>query len=238
MSTQSPAARHRARVLGQRAASSGEPGSVTTGSAYELMLMQLHEDRRTLSAIQSVERKIEMKATLLPAYQAWIDGVLTGGRGAYDEVLVTLLVWHIDVGEIERGLQIAAYALRYRFTLPDRYQRTLPTLLQDEVAAACLTGKLRDQPERALALLQQVLEMTADDDTPDQARAKVHKAAGLAQLELVNRVEPEAISVATAEQARAALQHLTRATALHAGAGVKKDIERLERRLAKPAPPQ
>lgn len=237
MSRLSPAARHRERMLGKLAASAGEPGGVTTGSAYELMLMKLHEDRRTLSNIQSIERKIEMKATMLPAYQDWTDGVLAGGRGAHDEVLVNVLVWHIDVGDYERALQLSAYALEHQFNLPDRYDRTLPTLLQDEFAGASLGGKLKDDPARAAEILQQVLAMTGNADTPDQARAKVHKALGLALLELVNQVDAEIITAATADRATASLQHLTRASELHQAAGVKKEIERLERRLKKFAEP-
>ena len=233
MTRLSPAARHRERMLGKLAASAGEPGSVTTGSAYELMLIKLHEDRRRLSDIQSIERKIEMKATMLPAYQHWIDGVLSAGRGAHDEVLVNVLVWHIDVGDYERALQLAAYALEHQFTLPDRYNRTLPTLLQDDFAGASLGGKLKDDPARAADILQQVLAMTGNADTPDQARAKVHKALGLALLELVNEVDAENITDASADRATAALQHLARASELHQAAGVKKEIERLERRLKK-----
>lgn len=237
MTRLSPAARHRERMLGKLAASAGEPGGVTTGSAYELMLIKLHEDRRRLSEIQSIERKIEMKATMLPAYQHWIDGVLSAGRGAHDEVLVNVLVWHIDVGDYERALQLAAYALEHQFTLPDRYNRTLPTLLQDDFAGASLGGKLKDDPARAADILQQVLAMTGNADTPDQARAKVHKALGLALLELVNQVDAENITDASADRATAALQHLVRASELHQAAGVKKEIERLERRLKKFAEP-
>lgn len=233
MARLSPAARHRERMLGQAAASAGQPGGVTVGSAYELMLIQLHEDRRRLSAIQSVERKIEVKATMLPAYQPWIDGVLSAGRGAQDEVLVNALVWHIDAGDYERAMQIAGYAVEHQFTLPDRYNRTLPTLLQDDFAGAYLGGKLKEDPDRAAGLLHQVLTLTDKADTPDQARAKVHKALGLALLALVDKVDAEAITAVSAEHAAAALQNLARAGELHQAAGVKKEIERLERRLKK-----
>ncbi|WP_432239897.1 phage terminase small subunit [Herbaspirillum robiniae] len=237
MARLSPAQLHRERVLAAKAAGAGEPGGATVGTAYELMLAQLHEHRRTLHNIQSVERKIEVKATMLPAYQAWIDGVLSAGKGAQDEVLVNALVWHIDVGDYERALQLAGYAVAHDFTLPDRYNRTLPTLLQDDFAGAALGGKFKDQPERAADLLQQVLAMTGNADTPDQARAKVHKALGLALLEMVNKVDAENITAESADYATAAMQNLNRAGELHQGAGVKKEIERLERRLKKFAEP-
>ncbi|RAM61209.1 integrase, partial [Herbaspirillum rubrisubalbicans] len=54
---------------------------------------------------------------------------------------------------------------------------------------------------------------------------------------LVNQVDAENITAASADQATAALQHLNRASELHQAAGVKKEIERLERRLKKFAEP-
>ncbi|UJB21885.1 phage terminase small subunit [Lysobacter gummosus] len=55
--------------------------------------MQLGEHRRRLKSVQSVERKVEMKRRILPEYAPWIDGVLQGGRGGQDKVLMTVMVW-------------------------------------------------------------------------------------------------------------------------------------------------
>ena len=93
----SPALRHKARALAAKAAANAPEGHLTAGSAYELMLYKLAEDRRRLKQIQSVKQKIALKAEILPEYQDWIDGVLSAGKGAQDDVLTTLLVWCIDV---------------------------------------------------------------------------------------------------------------------------------------------
>src|SRR5450830_1113796 len=132
MAQQSPALRHRERVISARSAAATESGGVTTGSAYELQLMKLAGDRRTLSEIQSIERKITVKATLLPSYQEWVDVVLAEGNGGQDDVLATVLVWHIDTGDYDRALQIARYAVDHKFTLPDQYSRNVATMLIDE----------------------------------------------------------------------------------------------------------
>ena len=54
---------------------------------YEIQLMQLAEHRRQLKAIQSIERKVELKHKLLPEYDAWIDGTLAADHGAQDGAL-------------------------------------------------------------------------------------------------------------------------------------------------------
>lgn len=231
MANQSPALRHRARMLAERTAGAAEPLGVTTGTAYELMLYKLADDRRRLKAIQSVERKIEVKATLLPSYAQWIDGVLAGGKGAQDDVVATLLVWHIDTGAYDRALVIAGYCMAHRFTLPDGYSRDIPTMMLDEFAAAYLQGKLGEDPQHAVTVLGAVDTMTAASDAPDQARAKLHKAIGLAMVALLDQQDETDIAPALLGQASAAMGQLQRARALSESVGVKKEIERLERRI-------
>lgn len=224
----SPVMLARERKLAARAAATTPHGATVTGSAYELMLAQLIEHKRALKDIQSVERKIEAKRSFLPVYDAWVTAALEHGRGAQDLVLMTLLVWYLDVGDFARGLAVAEYAIRHGLTLPDQYDRKLPTLLLDEVAGAALAGKI--PAETALQVLQQVEALTAEHDAPDQARAKLQKAIGYA---LIGRLWASDVDIAALplDVAQAALPPLRRALELFEGVGVKKDIERLERRL-------
>lgn len=235
-----PAQRHQTRVLAQLAAGQTETGSSTTGSQYELMLYQLAEDRRRLKQLQSIQSKIALKKQLLPAYEAWVDGVLHGGKGGQDDVLTTVLVWHIDTGEYERALHIARYVVQHGMTLPDQYQRDIPTMLLDEFAGAYLQGKLADEPALAAIVLEQVNELTKDKDTPDQARAKLYKALAYAQIAVIDlenkeisNDEKSPLSGTALALAKAANDNLHQAISLFAGVGVKKDIERLEKRLKK-----
>ena len=234
MANQSPALRHRARMLAERTAGAAAPQGVTTGTAYERMLYKLADDRRRLKSIQSVERKIEVKATLLPDYAQWIDGVLAGGKGAQDDVFATLLVWHIDTGEYERALVMAEYALAHKFTLPETYSRDIATLMLDEFAEGYLHGKLAD-PQHAAQVLGAVEVLTAAADAPDQARAKLHKAIGLAMIAVLDQADDTDIAPALVAQAETAMGQLKRARALSESCGVKKDMERLERRIKRAA---
>jgi len=221
-------------ALQQAAAAPQDAHGAPQGSAYELMQAQLHEHLRTLKNIHSVEKKIEAKRAMLADFEPYLDGVLQANSGAQDVVLSTVLVWHIDVGNWARALQLARYALVHGLKLPDQYNRDLPTLLIDEYADAALAGKLTG--EDALKHLSAVGELTQARDAPDQARAKLHKAVGWALLgkTAMADVDPKNLPPGTCQ---AALTHLLRAIELWPQVGVKKDVERLQRRLAgdKPA---
>lgn len=235
MSNTSPAQRHYARVTAARAAEVSAPGAATRGSAYELMLYKLADDRRRLKQIQSIQRKIEVKASMLPEYRDWVDGVLAAGKGAQDDVIASVLVWHIDVGDFERALQIAEYAVTHKMTLPDQYSRDIPTMLIDEFSGAYLNGKLADDPENAVNVLTKVSDLTDGCDTPDQAKAKLCKALAYALIAKVDKVDAVEIALEARGDAARANMLLHQALGLFESVGVKKDIERLERRLKKVA---
>ena len=82
-----PARRHRERTLAALQGAANPQFDQARANAYELQLMQLAEHRRTLKGIQSIERKIDVKRTMLPVYKPWIDGLLAADRGGQDERL-------------------------------------------------------------------------------------------------------------------------------------------------------
>lgn len=227
------ARRHFQRVTAAKASASAAEGQPIDANAYELMLAKLAEDRRRLKEVQSIERKIEIKRQILPDYAPWVQGALEGGRGGQDAVLMTVMVWRIDVGDFAGALDIAAYALRHGLVLPDQYQRDTATLVAEEIADRALadfaagTGFEAEVLERAEAL-------TREHDMPDEVRAKLHKALGLACMAAAG--EPPFIASARA-QADAAHSHLRRALQLHERVGVKKELERLARGLKHSPPP-
>lgn len=230
----SPAKRHLARVKAQEQAEKAaqqSPHGAMVGGQHELMLAQLHAHSRTLKDIQSVERKIEAKRKMLPDFAAYVDGVLQSDAGVQDPIITTLLVWHLDVGDWTNAMRLSEYCMRHGLVLPDQYKRNLPTMLLDEVADAAIAGKL--QGTDALATLAKVDTLTAEHDTHDQARAKLHKAIGWAAMgkTRTHDLDTEQIKKLPLDQLRIAQKHLTRAIDLDAQAGVKKDVERLERCL-------
>ena len=221
MSNLSPARAHvQAHVAAARAAAdAGERIDISLANGYELMLAQLAEHRRQLKQIQSVERKIEHKRKLIPEYTPYIAGALEANRGGQDDVLVTLLVWHIDCGQLRAAVPLAAYCLAHGLVMPDHYERSLACIVAEEAAELALR-QLAAGEAADVGALEAIQGMTADRDMPDEVRAKLCKALGYALRDAYPG---------------AALRQLERALQLNAKVGVKKDIERLEREIKKAA---
>ncbi|WP_047238093.1 phage terminase small subunit [Chromobacterium subtsugae] len=215
-----PARAHFMRASAAAASAAACDGQVNC-TAYDRMLIKLNEDKRRLKQVQSMERKAEVKRQLLPEYAPWVDGVLEGGKGQLDAVLMTVLVWRIDAGDYSGALDIAEYALRHNLPLPDQFNRTTATAIAEEIADAAKRARDGKQPFE-LQTLTYTSELTDKHDMPDPVRAKLLKETGLAMAE----AEPAA-----------ALEHLRRAQQLHGAVGVKKDIERIERTIKNSAPP-
>lgn len=205
------AERHRMRVLAAQ-----QPrgvGPLAHASGYDLMLAKLAADRARLKLVQSMERKAVIKREVLPSYTPYIQGVLEGQRGIQDVVLTTLMVWRIDAGDYAGALDIAEYVLRHDLAMPDQYHRTAGCIVAEEIADAALRPGVQNFP---VAILARADALTSAEDMPDEVRAKLQKAIGYALLD----DEPE--------QAK---NHLLTALKLNVKCGVKKDIERLDRRL-------
>ncbi|NRO99458.1 terminase [Paraburkholderia sp. NMBU_R16] len=214
MTIDTPARAHYARVTAARAAAAASPGQTMAGATpYELMLAKLASDRRALKSVQSIARKIELKRKLLPEYADYVSGVLGGGRGAQDDVLVTVMVWRIDAGDFDGALDIASYALSHGLALPDQFERSLASLVAEQFADAALSAFMEGGSFDAVSL-ERVDELTRDADMHDQVRAKLYKALGYAQ----QVTDPPR-----------ALEYLRRALSLNDRVGVKKDIDRLSK---------
>lgn len=240
-----PAQRHRIRVLAEKAQAVSPFGIEMLGSEYQLMLAKLTTDKRTLKGLESIQLKRQTKAQLLPAYLPWIESAVTKGQGARDDVLTTVMVWAIDAGAYSLALRIAAYVLHHKLPLPDQYHRSTAAVLLDEFSDAYLqaqwsplkpeddgAGSMHFVPDEgpAVSFLLQVDALTAGWDAPDQARAKLYKATAYAVLGKVQTAETPELDKLPADAMAAALALLTQALALDAMSGVKKDIERIERK--------
>lgn len=215
----SPAQRHMMRVSAIVTAQRDD-NPLRHASAYEQMLVKMGADLRTLKNIHSTERKADKKRALLPSYAPWIAGVLAEGKGAQDDIVVTVMLWKLDAGDIAGALEIARYALQYGLTMPGMHRRTTPYMLAEEVALAAMRARDAGEPVD-IRLLFDAQTLTAAADMPDKVRGRLHKITGLVLRDLDHLAD--------------ALAQLQRAMQLDAQAGVKKDIERLESAL-KPKP--
>ncbi|HCA8832821.1 TPA: terminase [Klebsiella quasipneumoniae] len=220
-----PAQKHFQRVMAERHGKTDEQ-SDTARTAHEQIMHRLRMDQSALKRVQSDQAKAAMKRQLLPHYEGWIEGTLDGDSGRQDEVIVTLMVWAIDAGDYALAARIGRYVVTHGLLMPDRFNRTAATVLVDEICDPILVQVKADDTTDVtpyLAVLDEVADFTAGSDMPDVVRAKLCKARAFA------------LRNGTTEEQTTALALLRQALTLDAGAGVKKEIERLARVVKKAA---
>lgn len=220
-----PAQKHFQKVMAERHGKTDEQ-SDTARTAHEQIMHRLRMDQSALKRVQSDQAKAAMKRQLLPHYEGWIEGTLDGDSGRQDEVIVTLMVWAIDAGDYVLAARIGRYVITHGLLMPDRFNRTAATVLVDEICDPILVQIKADDTTDVtpyLAVLDEVAEFTAGSDMPDVVRAKLCK------------VRAFALRNGTTDEQTTALELLRQALTLDAGAGVKKEIDRLARVVKKAA---
>ncbi|HBR4257114.1 TPA: terminase [Klebsiella pneumoniae] len=220
-----PAQKHFQKVMAERHGKTDEQ-SDTARTAHEQIMHRLRMDQSALKRVQSDQAKAAMKRQLLPHYEGWIEGTLDGDSGRQDEVIVTLMVWAIDAGDYALAVRIGRYVVVHCLLMPDRFNRTAATVLVDEICDPILVQVKADDTTDVtpyLAVLDEVAEFTAGSDMPDVVRAKLCK------------VRAFALRNGSTEEQITALELLRQALTLDAGAGVKKEIDRLARVVKKAA---
>lgn len=218
-----PAQRHFQRVMAERHGNTDEQ-SDTARTAHEQIMHRLRMDQGALKRVQSDQAKAAMKRQLLPHYEGWIEGTLDGNSGRQDEVIVTQMVWAIDAGDYALAARIGRYVVTHGLLMPDRFNRTAATVLVDEICDPILVQVKADDAIDVtpyLAVLDEVADFTSGSDMPDVVRAKLCKARAFA------------LRNGTTEEQTTALELLRQALTLDAGAGVKKEIDRLARVVKK-----
>ncbi|HHJ4358252.1 phage terminase small subunit [Klebsiella variicola subsp. variicola] len=218
-----PAQKHFQKVMAERHGKTDEQ-SDTARTAHEQIMHRLRMDQSALKRVQSDQAKAAMKRQLLPHYEGWIEGTLDGDSGRQDEVIVTLMVWAIDAGDYALAARIGRYVVTHGLLMPDRFNRTAATVLVDEICDPILVQVKADDATDVtsyLSVLDDVADFTASSDMPDVVRAKLCKARAFA------------LRNGTTEEQTTALALLRQALTLDAGAGVKKEIERLARVVKK-----
>lgn len=229
----SPAKQHLSRVrAAEESARRQGSAPVDNASEYELHMMKLQDHRLRLKQIQSGEAKGKFKAEILHEYAPYLQGVLQADAGGDDEVVATLMLWHIDAGDFAGALPLADYALRHNLAMPDRFARTTGCLIAEEVADAALRAQVAGADFDA-AVLDATTALTATQDMPDQVRAKLYLAAGRSVI----RADDVEDNPPPFDQLVKCVANLNRALELDTACGGKKDLERATRLLKKHAPP-
>lgn len=200
-------------------------------TTYELMLAKLHQDNLRLKQVQSLHRKALVKAGLIGEYKPYVDGVLAEGRGAQDDVLMTIMVWRLDAGAYLEALEIAGYALEHGLKMTDKFTRSTGCAVAEVVADAALNAYKAGE-SFPIDILTRTAVLTENQDMPDEVRAKLMLSLGKATLQGLEPAHP-----GQPGQIEAGIDLLKKAIGLNSSCGGKKDLEAAGRLLKKIAGP-
>lgn len=212
----------------------------TPPGPYELQRMQLAAHKIQLKAVQSVEKKIELKKTLLPLYATWIEGVLgaaaDAGQAVHDEVIASMLVWAFDCADWDLAYRIAGHLVRFGLGMPQAFKRDLSTFLAEETADAALKAYSSGLPFD-LTVIELFAELVDGKDMPDEVKARLVKAQAVGRVKDLEAMDAADNQVAGGRAAAmaAAVEMFKRALALDERCGVKTEIARLEKLMQKEA---
>ena len=215
MTRLSPARAHFQKKMAEKQAVEAKQSDtpIENQSQNELMQAQLLTHQRQLSQIQSMQKRAELKAEILPEYEAYVEGVLAADAGVQDDVLMRVMIWRIDVKDFAGALAIGEYAIKHSLAMPEGFKRGVASSLAEEFANIFI--KMDDEQKSAQdEYLIRVHELTSESDMHDEIQAKLHKALGLALQE---------------SDVEAAIEHLEKAVELDEKIGVKKVLQNLRK---------
>ena len=220
-----PAQQHWQNVMAQRAGRANEGVDHAARTAHEEVLYRLRLAQARLKGVQARSAKAAIKKELLPDFSGWIDGTLESDSGRQDEVIVTLMVWAVDCGDLPLALRIGEYVVRHNLSTPDSFGRDAATLLTEEICNPILTLAGTDQDADLsgyIAPLDTLWTIVTNRDMPDEVRAKLCKACAFSRRGLTD-----------ADSMASSLKLLREAMHLNPNAGVKREIATLSRAVKK-----
>lgn len=151
----------------------------TATTATTQLEVRFFNDWEQLSNIQSHEAKNAKKAELLPAYIPWIEGTISEGIGAQNDMLLKLMVWCLDTHNLTLATDIAQFALLNNMAMPEPFTRDVATVYAEQMADEGLKN-IADIADYANVYAKAV-ELTSGYDMPDPVRAKLYRAWGNSQ---------------------------------------------------------
>lgn len=208
----SPAHGHRVKVEVGLETKPAQPINPQAFTQYRSQFIKLQADQKRLAKIRSHQQRLKVKRDILLDYQDYLAGVLDGlhtPQGRTDSILVWCALWTLDIGEIQRGLQLATCALSRGMDTPEGFKRNLLETLSEEASKVILQA----HPADYVSELAQLWTLTEGKDLQDKIRARLAKAYGLALF---------------TQQPAQAEQLLSQAHALCSTIGVKGYLKKLQ----------
>jgi hypothetical protein len=140
------------------------PGNDDQGhKMFHQLKAGLEVDLQRISNQSKMDDKIALKREVLPNYLPFVQDYMAQGHDYPNMVAVQVLIWLLDVGEMEEALELGFYLTRTpKQDLPPKFTRDIPTFICDAVydwANAEL-----DAGRSASPYLDQVVAVMLDDN--------------------------------------------------------------------------
>lgn len=216
------ARRHFEKTTAEIAAAEAGGADLGSLSAYQRLLKSLHDDKVLLKSVSSIADKVHIKKQALPAYQEWIDGIITAGTvQADDRIAATVIVWMIDCGLLDEAMPLADVLIHSGLESADEYSRSMPEIIVEQMA-----DQIESSSEISAENLKTLIEW-----------ATAKKEDGLHEINLADVIRAKLLKAAgekaeAADDNETALNLYRQAVGYNDKAGVKKRIEALEKQLA------
>lgn len=116
------------------AAEAEQPAASPTLSSLAHYQAALAADLASLKNLKILDEKQAAKRGMLPTYAPLIDEYITQGHDYPNDVAVQVMIWLMDVGDVEQGLDLAFELIKRKQRLPDKFaRRDIETFVCDAI---------------------------------------------------------------------------------------------------------
>ena len=146
---------------------------------FQLLLASLESDLKRLSSFPTGEPRDSIKRDeLIPRYLPYVTEYRDQGEVFKNAVLVQLVIWLFDTGQIHQAIEWALFAIEQKQPMPERFNRGLQTFVADCVLDWCKMQRARG--DGIEPYFSKVFQRLMEDHWPVPAavQAKYHKQAG------------------------------------------------------------
>ncbi len=99
----------------------------------QLLLANLDQDCKRISALPQGAARLPLKRECVALYMPIVEQYLAGDAVRHNPVLVQVMVWLFDLGDIAAAMRLAERAIADRQPMPERFKSTLPVFVVDAV---------------------------------------------------------------------------------------------------------
>lgn len=121
----------------RRAAAIGERETLASmaedTAKYELLMAGVAADRKRISEKPQGAERLPLKREACAVYTPFVNKYISTGKTYRNEVLVQVMIWRFDLGEINEAVRLAEIAIAQKQPMPERFSSTTPVFVADAV---------------------------------------------------------------------------------------------------------